>query len=59
MAAAAAAGLLAYLRTPVPGLWRDTYQPDETFVEEPAPASSFYHIVLAIAELDRVVSAAE
>lgn len=59
MAAAAAEGLLAYLRTPVPGLWRDKYQPDETFVEEPAPASSFYHIVLAIAELDRVVSAAE
>lgn len=58
MAAAAAEGLLAYLRTPVPGLWRDKYQPDETFVEEPAPASSFYHIVLAIAELDRVVSAA-
>jgi mannose/cellobiose epimerase-like protein (N-acyl-D-glucosamine 2-epimerase family) len=58
MAATAAEGLLAYLRTPVPGLWRDKYQPDETFVEEPAPASSFYHIVLAIAELDRVVSAA-
>ena len=58
MAAAAAEGLLAYLRTPVPGLWRDKYQPDETFVEEPAPASSFYHIVLAIAELDRVVSVA-
>lgn len=59
MAAAAAEGLLAYLRTPVPGLWRDKYQPDETFVEEPAPASSFYHIVLAIAELDRVVSGTE
>lgn len=58
MAAAAAEGLLAYLRTPVPGLWRDKYQPDETFVEEPAPASSFYHIVLGILELDRAVSAA-
>lgn len=59
MAAAGAEGLLAYLRTPVPGLWRDKYQPDETFVEEPAPASSFYHIVLAILELDRAVTAAK
>lgn len=57
MAAAGAEGLQAYLRTPVPGLWRDKYQPDETFVEEPAPASSFYHIALAIAELDRAVRA--
>lgn len=57
MAAAGAEGLLAYLRTPVPGLWRDKYQPDKTFVEEPAPASSFYHIALAIAELDRAVKA--
>lgn len=57
MAAAGAEGLLTYLRTPVPGLWRDKYQPDETFVEEPAPASSFYHIVLAILELDRAVGA--
>jgi len=59
MAAAGAEGLLAYLRTPVPGLWRDKYQPDETFVDEPAPASSFYHIVLSILELDRAVSAAQ
>lgn len=57
MAAAGAEGLLTYLRTPVPGLWRDKYQPDETFVEEPAPASSFYHIALAIAELDRAMRA--
>jgi mannose-6-phosphate isomerase len=57
MAAAGAEGLLAYLRTPIPGLWRDKYLSDETFVEEPAPASSFYHIVLAIAELDRAVRA--
>ena len=58
MAAAGAEGLLTYLRTPLTGLWRDKYQPDETFVEEPAPASSFYHIVLAILELDRAVKAA-
>ena len=58
MAVSAAVGLLAYLRTPVPGLWRDKYLADETFVEEPAPASSFYHLVLAILEMDRVISAA-
>jgi len=58
MAAAGAKGLLTYLRTPIPGLWRDKYQPDGIFVEEPAPASSFYHIALAIAELDRAVRAA-
>lgn len=52
-----AEGLLQYLRTPVPGLWRDKLKPDGSFVEEAAPASSFYHIVCAIAELDRVVTA--
>jgi mannose/cellobiose epimerase-like protein (N-acyl-D-glucosamine 2-epimerase family) len=59
MAAAGAEGLLAYLRTPLTGLWRDKYQPDETFLEEPAPASSFYHIVLSILEMDRAVGAAQ
>ncbi|MDD7911755.1 AGE family epimerase/isomerase [Pseudovibrio exalbescens] len=34
-----------------PGLWRDKLLPDGTFVEEAAPASTFYHIVCAIAEL--------
>ncbi|AAK25579.1 AGE family epimerase/isomerase [Caulobacter vibrioides] len=58
MAAAAAEGLMAYLRTAIPGLWRDKYQPDETFIEEPVPASSFYHIALAILEMDRVINAA-
>jgi len=53
-----AEGLLQYLRTPVPGLWRDKLKPDGAFVEEAAPASSFYHIVCAIAELDRAVTAA-
>ena len=59
MAVSAAVGLTTYLRTPITGLWRDKYQPDETFVEEPAPASSFYHIVLSILEMDRAVSAAQ
>jgi len=37
------------------GLWRDKMKPDGTFVEEPAPASSLYHIVCAIAELNAFV----
>jgi mannose-6-phosphate isomerase len=44
-------GLEKYLATPIPGLWRDKLKPDGVFIEEPAPASSFYHIVCAIAEL--------
>jgi mannose-6-phosphate isomerase len=51
-AAAGAQGLVKYFDTPVAGLWRDKMQGDGTFVQEPAPASSFYHIVCAIAELD-------
>jgi len=56
--AAGAEGLMQYLRTPTPGLWRDKLQLDGSFVEEAAPASSFYHIVCAIGELDRAVTAA-
>ena len=44
-------GLQPYLQTPIQGLWRDTLRTDGTFVEEPAPASSFYHIVCACADL--------
>ena len=52
-AAEAVSGLEAYLNTPVAGLWRDRMNPDGSFIEEPAPASSFYHIVCAIDVLDR------
>ena len=56
-AAEGADGLLKYFDVPVKGLWRDKLQADGTFVDEAAPASSFYHIVCAILELDRAVSA--
>lgn len=46
-------GLFAYLQTPVAGLWRDKYRKDGSFVEEAAPASSFYHIICAFGELLR------
>ncbi len=47
----AAAALERFLDTPVRGLWRDKQRPDGSFVDEPAPASSFYHILCAIYEL--------
>lgn len=41
----ALAGLRAYLAPS--GLWRDKMRPDGTFVDEAAPASSFYHVMAA------------
>jgi mannose/cellobiose epimerase-like protein (N-acyl-D-glucosamine 2-epimerase family) len=58
MAAQGGRGLLKYFDTPVKGLWRDQFLADGSFKEEPAPASSFYHIVCAILEMDRAVEAA-
>ena len=55
MAADAARGLMKYLDTPLRGLWRDKMNADGTFVDEPAPASSFYHIVCAIAEMEHAL----
>jgi mannose/cellobiose epimerase-like protein (N-acyl-D-glucosamine 2-epimerase family) len=43
--------LSTYLDTPVAGLWRDRREVGGDFVDEPAPASSFYHIILALKEL--------
>ena len=51
MAADAADGLMRYLDCPVPGLWRDRIDADGRVVDEPVPASSFYHLVAAIAEI--------
>ncbi|WP_372784471.1 AGE family epimerase/isomerase [Phenylobacterium sp.] len=47
----AARGLAQYLDTPMRGAWRDKLKPDGTFVEEPAPATSFYHLMVAILTL--------
>jgi mannose-6-phosphate isomerase len=47
----AAAALQLYLDTPTPGLWWDRLELSGRFVDEPAPASSLYHIACAIAEL--------
>jgi mannose-1-phosphate guanylyltransferase/mannose-6-phosphate isomerase len=47
----AADGLWRYLDTSVAGLWRDRMGADGQFKVEPAPASSFYHLVGAILAL--------
>lgn len=51
VAVSAADAVLAYLQTPVPGLWRDKMTSEGGFVEEPAPASTLYHIVGSVAAL--------
>lgn len=48
-------GLQRYFATPITGLWFDRMRADGEMVQEPAPASSFYHIALAIAELRRAL----
>ena len=45
----ALSGLQRYLEPS--GLWRDKMKPDGGFVEEAAPASSFYHIAVAYRQL--------
>ena len=52
-AAAAFDVMMRYCDTATPGLWRDRMTPDGGFLSEPAPASSFYHIMMAIYELER------
>ena len=51
----AAASVRSYLDTPISGLWRDKQNLDGTFVDEPAPASSLYHLAGAIAALKTLV----
>ena len=48
---AAVAGLRRFLTTPSDGLWFDQLTADDRFVVEPARATSLYHIVGAVAEL--------
>ncbi|MEO6339212.1 MAG: AGE family epimerase/isomerase, partial [Caulobacteraceae bacterium] len=50
-AAAALKALTGYLDPPIAGLWRDKMTLEGGFIDEPAPASSFYHIMAAAVEL--------
>ena len=54
--AVAARSLQRYFDVDTPGLWRDRMNPDGSFVIEPAPASTFYHIICAIDEVGKYVS---
>lgn len=47
----AAKALWRYLETSTPGLWRDKQTVDGGFIDEPAPASSLYHILGAVMAL--------
>ncbi len=52
IAIAAAQALLRYLDTPIAGgLWYDRIDATGQIVDEPAPASTFYHLVVAVAEI--------
>jgi mannose-6-phosphate isomerase len=50
--------LLRYLALEPPGLWHDRLTVAGTFVTEPSPASSLYHIVAACLELQSALAAA-
>jgi mannose-1-phosphate guanylyltransferase/mannose-6-phosphate isomerase len=47
----AAQGLAKYLDVPARGAWRDKMQADGGFLAEPSPATSFYHLLTAVLEL--------
>jgi mannose/cellobiose epimerase-like protein (N-acyl-D-glucosamine 2-epimerase family) len=55
----AADALHRFLAVPTLGLWRDKMMVDGSFIDEAAPASSFYHIVCAIYELGDCLSTLE
>ncbi len=57
-AVAAFRGLSKYLDAPQRGAWRDKLKPDGSWVEEPAPGSSLYHITCALMELWTTAEAA-
>jgi mannose/cellobiose epimerase-like protein (N-acyl-D-glucosamine 2-epimerase family) len=58
MAASAAEALQRYLATPIPGLWYDRIDAHGNIVDEPAPASTFYHLVVAVAEISALARSA-
>ncbi|MBN8930693.1 MAG: AGE family epimerase/isomerase [Rhizobium pusense] len=49
--------LQPFLDTPVKGLWFDKWPADRPMLDEPAPASTFYHIVCAIYEAEAMLAA--
>lgn len=58
-AIAAFQGLTKYFDTPKRGVWRDKLRADGSWIEEPAPGSSLYHITCALAELNDTAAIAQ
>jgi mannose/cellobiose epimerase-like protein (N-acyl-D-glucosamine 2-epimerase family)/glycosyltransferase involved in cell wall biosynthesis len=52
---AAISGLQRFLATPTRGVWFDQLTSDDSFVCEPARATSLYHIIGAVAELSAAI----
>jgi mannose/cellobiose epimerase-like protein (N-acyl-D-glucosamine 2-epimerase family) len=55
-ACAAYRGLRRHLDTPVAGLWHERQYADGRWMDQPSPASSFYHIVCGLSELIRTAA---
>ena len=56
---AAAAQRALWLYLTVDGLWRDTRLPSREFIDEPASASSFYHVMAAFKQMQETATACE
>jgi len=56
MAHAAATAVFRYLETKVPGSWYDKLTAAGTLIDEPAPASTFYHLTAAASQLTASVA---
>ena len=56
-AVSAANTVWLYLETARSGLWYDRMLVDGSFIEEPSPASSFYHLICAINVMKQAVGA--
>lgn len=51
----ALAALKPFLATPLEGLWFDKWPSEGSMIDEPAPASTFYHIACAIYEMQAIL----
>lgn len=57
--AAASKTLDRYIDTAIPGLWWDRLTPDDVFIDEPARATSLYHLMAAVEGLASLMTDAD
>lgn len=50
--AEAARGLELFIDPTMPGLWRERMRADGSFLDEPSPTSTLYHVACALAEME-------